>query len=91
MIDAEESGFTARVSTYIHLNPLRAGLVKQAGEYPWGSLPAYLGRATAPAWLELERVYGSVEIDSRSRLAGREYGRYLKRGSAQGQPLTIDI
>jgi len=79
MIDAEESGFTAGVSTYIHLNPLRAGLEKKAGEYLWSSLPAYLGRAKEPAWLELERVYGSVEIDRRKRLAGREYGRYLNR------------
>jgi len=79
MIDAEESGFTARVSTYIHLNPLRAGLEKKAGEYLWSSLSVYLGRAKAPAWLEMERVYGSVEIDSRKRLEGREYGRYLNR------------
>ena len=42
-------------------------------------MPAYLGRAPAPAWLEMERVYGSVEIDSRKRLEGREYGRYLNR------------
>ncbi len=79
MIDPEEFGFTARVSTYIHLNPLRAGLENRAGKYIWGSLPAYLGRAMPPAWLELERVYGSVEIDSHSRLAGRAYGRYLDR------------
>ena len=44
MIEAGESGFTERVSTYIHLNPLRAGLVRWPEEglraYPWSSAPA---------------------------------------------------
>jgi putative transposase len=31
---------------YIHLNPLRAGMVQNPEEYPWTSHPAYLGRTT---------------------------------------------
>jgi len=35
---------------YIHLNPVRAGLVASPEEYPWSSHRAYLGRETLP-WL----------------------------------------
>lgn len=35
---------------YIHLNPVRAGLVENPEEYPWSSHCAYLGRETLP-WL----------------------------------------
>jgi REP element-mobilizing transposase RayT len=44
-IDGEEAGYFLQVSSYIHLNPIRAGLV-QTGEalrcYRWSSLPLYV-------------------------------------------------
>ena len=33
---------------YIHLNPVRAGVVKDPEEYPWSSHRAYLGKETLP-------------------------------------------
>lgn len=35
---------------YIHLNPVRAGMVTNPEEYPWSSHRAYLGKETLP-WL----------------------------------------
>lgn len=35
---------------YIHLNPVRAGMVARPEEYPWSSHQAYLGKDTLP-WL----------------------------------------
>ena len=44
VLEVEASGYTERVSTYIHLNPLRAGLVRWPEEavwaYPWSRAPA---------------------------------------------------
>jgi putative transposase len=40
---------------YIHLNPIRAGLVGGAEQWPWSSIHAHLGR---PAPLEVDRVDG---------------------------------
>ncbi len=40
---------------YIHLNPVRAGIVPRPGEYRWSSHRAYLS-ANGPDWLTLDRV-----------------------------------
>ena len=39
MVDADN--YTLVLSAYIHLNPLRAGLVKQLEDYPWSSYLDY--------------------------------------------------
>lgn len=40
---------------YTELNPVRAGLVKQAASWPWSSAAAHLGQMTAEEWLEIQR------------------------------------
>lgn len=51
-----------QVSTYIHLNPFRAGLCGEGTphtleSYPWSSYPSYCGKkARKPAWLVRKRV-----------------------------------
>jgi len=63
------------VSTYIHLNPVRAKLVRaQPGAlkgFQWSSYPEYLARpAKRPTWLVTERVLAAVGVgrdDSRGR------------------------
>ena len=44
----------AAVATYIALNPVRAGLVDDAGDHRWTSHRAIAGCERAPAWLETE-------------------------------------
>ena len=41
IVDADN--YALVLSAYIHLNPLRAGIVKQLNEYPWSSYLDYLG------------------------------------------------
>lgn len=40
LVDADN--YALVISTYIHLNPLRAGVVKQLEDYPWCSYLDYL-------------------------------------------------
>jgi hypothetical protein len=40
---------------YIHLNPVRAGMVKDPEEYPWSGHRAYLGKESLP-WLTTDRM-----------------------------------
>ncbi|MCK5767462.1 MAG: chromosomal replication initiator DnaA, partial [Candidatus Atribacteria bacterium] len=40
----DEDNYSLALSCYIHLNPLRVGIAKSIGEYPWSSLPDYLGK-----------------------------------------------
>ncbi len=83
MIEPEERGFTERVSTYIHLNPLRAGLVRWPEErmkaYRWSSSLVYMGLVKKPDWMEITRVLDCVSIDKRGRNWGRAYEEYLER------------
>jgi REP element-mobilizing transposase RayT len=41
---------------YVHLNPLRAGLVRNAADYPWSGHRAYLGYGGAP-WLSTDLAF----------------------------------
>lgn len=38
----EKESYFLKVATYIHLNPVEAGLVKLPGDYLWSSYPEYL-------------------------------------------------
>jgi putative transposase len=55
---------------YIHLNPVRAGLVKRAEDWPWSSRRDYTGSLTAPASpnrvLTIDRIL--LPADERTRI-----------------------
>ena len=40
----DEDNYALTLSTYIHLNPIRAGIAKNLDEYTWSSLLDYLGK-----------------------------------------------
>ncbi len=50
-VDAD--AYLLQLIRYIHLNPLRAGLVRDAADYPWSGHRAYLGGA-GPPWLSTD-------------------------------------
>ena len=47
----EPDAYLLNVSRYIHLNPVVAGLVERASDYPWSSYRAYVDKELAPEWL----------------------------------------
>ena len=50
---------------YIHLNPVRGGLVSRMAESDWTSHAAYVGLEARPPWLhcdEMLELYGSVDV-----------------------------
>jgi len=61
LVDADE--YLITLLRYIHLNPVRAGMVKTPDEYPWSSHSAYAGGA-APPWLTTEFAKGLLHRDS---------------------------
>ena len=68
------------LSRYIHLNPVRAGLVDDPREYGWSSCRAYFGRGGVPEWLAWEEVL--AEYGRTVRAARQAYGRFLLAGVA---------
>jgi putative transposase len=69
----------ARVlSRYVHLNPHRAGLAPQPGQYHWCSYRYYLNPRGAPEWLDWRTILG--EISPREAAARVAYRRFVEEG-----------
>jgi REP element-mobilizing transposase RayT len=75
-VDGSGNGYLKAVCDYVHLNPVRAGLLaaEQALQaYAWSSYPLYLKEpACRPVWLRVERLLGEWGIP-RDSPAGREH------------------
>lgn len=54
----EADAYLQELSSYIHLNPVRAKLVEKPAAFKWSSYPAFIGKTKAPDWLETRRVLG---------------------------------
>jgi REP element-mobilizing transposase RayT len=82
LIDGEEAGHFLQASSYIHLNPVRAGLVKahQAlKNYPWSSFPSYLASPRKRIeWVYVDRVFGELGHQKDRRGTREKYGRYME-------------
>ena len=50
LVEAET--YFHHLTRYVHLNPVRAGLVNHPADYPWSSYRMYLGLAKSPRWLD---------------------------------------
>lgn len=75
LVDADN--YLLELVRYIHLNPVRAGMVKAPEAYPWSGHLAYLGKEHLP-WLTTDLVLGQFgKTFARSR-AG--YGRFVLDG-----------
>jgi REP element-mobilizing transposase RayT len=72
----EKDEYCQELSRYIHLNPVRAGMVKDPRRYRWSSYHQYIGLKTAP-WLETGSILGY--FDSQEGRAQRKYREYVER------------
>ncbi|HPQ81908.1 MAG TPA: transposase [bacterium] len=74
----EEATHEWELSRYVHLNPVRAGLVGDPEDYFWSSCRCYFHSALAPKWLAWESI---LSQHGRTVRAAREHYRaYLARG-----------
>ena len=85
LVDGGDDAYFRTVSDYIHLNPVRAGMLGEGGvlsDYRWSSFPQLAGDPRKrPAWLEAEWVLGRWgEMDNtRGR---RSYRKALEKRAA---------
>ncbi len=49
LVEADE--YAGELSRYMHLNPVRAGIVTKPEDYDWSSYRYYLGKDKSPKWL----------------------------------------
>jgi len=79
LVDAQS--YLLELVRYIHLNPVRAGLVKDPGDYLWSGHRAYLGEETIP-WLTTDWILAQF---SQQTTRGRQsYRRFIQSGIGDG-------
>ncbi|MBI5115536.1 transposase [Candidatus Poribacteria bacterium] len=74
----QKDRYLLAVSRYIHLNPVRAGLVARPEAYKWSSYSQYLGRRRADGWLSRAWVLEQYSKDPAQ--ARRLYRRFVEEG-----------
>src|SRR3972149_11499529 len=80
----DEDNYLLALVRYIHLNPLRAGILKTIQEldrYPWSGHNAIIGK-TDFSWMDTEHVL--AQFGSTRRKALYEYRSFIREGAAQG-------
>ncbi len=81
----DQENYLLALVRYIHLNPLRAGIVKTIQEldrYPWSGHRTIIGKSTYP-WMDTKYVlsqYGNTR-----RKALNEYRVFMQEGVGQGR------
>ncbi len=89
IVDGSGNGYLKSVSDYVHLNPVRAELLKRdepLKHYRWSSYPQYLQPASRRVkWLRVDRVLGEWTI-GRDTVAGRrQFERVMEERRQQEQ------
>ncbi len=77
-IVVEKDPYLLELSRYIHLNPVRAGMVKRPEAYRWSSYPSYLSSGSCPGWLRREDILG--QMDKSLGKGRRKYREFVEEG-----------
>ena len=80
----QKSAYLLELSRYVVLNPVRAGMVADAGDWPWSSYGAVVGTTKAPDWLDTDWLLS--QFGERRRPAVQAYVRFVRSGVGQAGP-----
>ena len=93
IVDGSGSGYLRTVCDYVHLNPVRAKLLRmeqRLGHYRWSSYREYLrppGRR--PAWMRTGRLLGEMGIPKDSTAGRRQFERTMEERRRLDDPDTF--
>lgn len=76
----EADSYACVLSRYIHLNPVRAGMVAGPEDYEWSSYRGYLDARTRPNWLTTKFVLGYFGENGRED----KYRKFVLEGGGDG-------
>src|SRR5437016_4664015 len=83
IVDGSGNGYLKTVCDYVHLNPVRAKLLKpeqRLSEYRWSSWPEYLKRPSQrPEWLRLDRLLGEWGVREDNSAGRRELEKAMEQ------------
>ncbi len=82
LVDERDPHYLRVVCDYVHLNPVRAGLLKPAEaleDYRWSSYRDYLHPPSRrPGWLRVDRVFGEHGVVRDNRRERLEFSRRME-------------
>jgi len=77
------------LTRYIHLNPVRAGLVKSPEQYEWSTYRNYVGGARGCGWVETDwtlEQFGSTKLSARDA-----YRNFVEEGLKENLRNPLDL
>lgn len=89
IVDADE--YAKELSRYIHLNPVRVGIVEKPEEYRWSSCRSYTGDTAAPEWLNTDFILGY--FGKKKVTAQKKYRQFVRDliGHEYSSPLLATV
>jgi putative transposase len=87
----EADAYAVELSRYMHLNPVRAGMVAKPEHYQWSSYQSYIGQCTTPEWLKTDFILGYFGRQASD--ANNSYRRFVEDllDSEYESPLTATV
>lgn len=88
VVDERTPGYLRTACDYVHLNPVRAGLVQAdapLSAYPWSSFPLYVSVRRRPPWLRVDRLLGEHGIQEDSAKGRIEFQRRMEQCRSEGE------
>ena len=77
-IIVDKDCYLLELTRYVVLNPVRAGMARQPGNWPWSSHRAMIGKTLAPAWLATDGILALFA--KRRTTAQQRYQGFVKQG-----------
>ncbi|MDP8247547.1 MAG: transposase [Candidatus Tritonobacter lacicola] len=74
----QQDEYLHHLSRYIHLNPVRAGIVQDPLEYPWSSLKYFVTKSVPPEWLNTKFILSM--FDKHEQRAKHMYLQFVLDG-----------
>lgn len=80
----QREAYLLELCRYVVLNPVRARLVKNVGDWPWSSYRATVGEGPLPGWLDVGWVLG--QFGEHAAHARRAYRQFVADGTQAPSP-----
>ena len=83
LVEGSGSGYLRTACDYVHLNPVRAGMLQAAERllsYPWSSFGAYLAAPEhRPGWVRVDRLLGEHGIQEDTPAGRSQFEQWMER------------
>ena len=81
-VEGSGNGYLRTAGDYVHLNPVRAGILNAEGRrraHPWSSWPAYLAAPEhRPTWVRVDRLLGEHGLQQETAARREEFERRME-------------